>query len=91
MNNENKQIDFEKLDFFIDFFTLLGITYGAFISLFTPIIGIILGIVFLTASKNIKIKKIGRLYLILGIIGSVIWIIFMGIFIALRTLGEFGY
>jgi energy-converting hydrogenase Eha subunit G len=94
MTNERNQIDFEKLNFFIDFFTLLGIVYGAILSFFIPVMGIILGIVFLSASKEIKIKKLGRLYLILGIIGIILGIIFMSIFIAFRSLPflrEFGY
>ncbi|MEO0090669.1 MAG: hypothetical protein ABIK77_06955 [candidate division WOR-3 bacterium] len=93
MNNENTQLNFEKLNFFIDFFTLLGIVYGAFLSFFCPIVGIVLGIVFLSAGSP-KIRRIGRLYLILGIVGVVIGIIFMGIFLITRWfpfLQRFGY
>ncbi len=83
MNNENNQINFEKLNFFIDFFTLMGIIYGAFLSFFCPIIGILLGIVFLSLKKT-KIKKIGQLYLILGIVGLIIGIIFISVFLGTR-------
>lgn len=93
MNNENNQVDFEKLNFFIDFFTLMGIVYGAFLSFFFPIIGIILGVLFISKGTP-KIKKIGRIYLILGIIGIIVGIIFMVIFLIARSLPlleGFGY
>lgn len=81
MNNENNQVNWEKFNFFIDFFTLTVIVYSAFLSFFCPIIGILLGIVFLSSKKTVKIKKIGQLYLILGIVGLIIGIIFIGIFL----------
>ncbi|MCS7250716.1 MAG: hypothetical protein N2323_03040 [candidate division WOR-3 bacterium] len=93
MNNENNQLNFEKLNFFIEFFTLMGVIYAAFVSFFFPILGIILGIVFLS-QKTTKIKKIGRIYLILGIIGIIIGMIFISIFLitgGLPFLKEFGY
>lgn len=85
MNNENNQVNFEKLNFFIEFFTLMGIVYGAFLSFFCPIIGIVLGIVFLSTGTQ-KLKRIGKIYPILGIVSAVIGIILTGIFLAVRWL-----
>ncbi len=74
---EEKTVDKERLNAFIDILYLYAVTGFYLLSLIYPFFGIIFGLVFQNAGKTNQAKRIGKVCLILGIINIAICLIFL--------------
>ena len=74
----NQSLDEKKcarLDAVVDIVYLLGLAFIYVISLVLPILGIAIAIILKTGALTERVKKVGRVCLILGLAGLGLWLL----------------
>ncbi|HTW90564.1 MAG TPA: hypothetical protein VMH22_02535 [bacterium] len=71
----------------VDILYVSQVTFLYIFSAIYPIVGIVFGALFLAGSLSAGGKKVGRVCLILGIINTVLVIVFLSVFMALGLAG----
>jgi uncharacterized membrane protein len=77
----------ERFGMLVDILYLTQVVWLYVFAAIYPFMGLFYGILFLVGAKSDKTKKMGKILLILGIINTVLFIIAVGVMIALGAVG----
>jgi hypothetical protein len=77
----------ERFGVLVDILYLTQVVWLYVFAAVYPFMGLFYGILFLVGARNDKTKKMGRVLLILGIINTVLFIVAVGVMIALGLAG----
>lgn len=77
----------ERFGMLVDILYLTQVVWLYVFAAVYPFMGLFYGILFLVGAKGDKTKKMGRILLILGIINTVLFIVAVGVMIALGAVG----